>query len=180
MLARSISAFILLHAALALDAAAGAAPPAPPAAGQEQEEYMICRNVTKGNVVASKLTVAATRGARREGLLGRSSLTPDEGMLIAPCSSVHTIGMKFAIDVVFLDDDRRVVEIRPSVAPGVPLLVCLQAESTLELAAGTAALRHLQVGDRLVIVTAAEEKAKEQEKEKGKEKGKGEEKKPAK
>jgi uncharacterized membrane protein (UPF0127 family) len=171
VLGRGIGALVLVCAAFAPDAVAGA-PPATAAPREEQEEFMICRNVTKGSVVASKVVVAATRAARREGLLGRSSITPDEGLLILPCSSVHTIGMKFAIDVVFLDDDKRVVEIRPSVAPGVPLMASLHAESTLELAAGASALRRLQVGDRLVFAPATEEKEKDKDREKEKDRGK--------
>ena len=119
-----------------------------------QEPLMICRNLTKGNVLASRVVLATTMAARRTGLLGRSSLAADEGMLLIPCSAVHTIGMKFAIDVVFLDKQCSVVEVRPDIAPGALLVSCRKARSTLELAAGVAAARRLEAGDRLLVTRA--------------------------
>ena len=115
---------------------------------------MICRNLTKGNIVVSRLDIATTVSDRRRGLLGRSSLPAGEGMLITPCRSVHTVGMQFAIDVVFLDKQSRVVSIRPDIEPGSLNNTCLKARSTLELPAGTAAARHLEVGDSLRIERA--------------------------
>jgi len=117
---------------------------------------MICRNLTKGNIVVSDLVIATTVSDRRRGLLGRSKLSPGEGMLIVPCRSVHTVGMQFAIDVVFLDKQCRVVSIRPNIEPGSWNNTCLKARSTLELPAGTAEARHLEVGDSLKVERAAD------------------------
>jgi hypothetical protein len=128
---------------------AGKAPPR-----GEREPVMVCRNLTKGNVVASRVVIADTSAARRKGLLGRASLTPDEGMYLEPCHSVHTIGMKFAIDIVFLDPQGAVVEVRASVPPGVAMVTSRKARSTLELAAGAAALRRIEVGDKLDFAPA--------------------------
>jgi len=58
--------------------------------------------VREGEVLAS-LEVAADRRSRRRGLRGRDEL--DGGLVLRPCRSVHTVGMRFAIDVAFCDAD---------------------------------------------------------------------------
>src|SRR5215207_4523882 len=63
------------------------------------------------------IAVADTRRTRMKGLLGRRSLEPGEGLLLQPAGSVHTAFMRFAIDVVFLDRDLRVLRVAASVRP---------------------------------------------------------------
>jgi uncharacterized membrane protein (UPF0127 family) len=134
--------------------------PTPKAPESKQEPPMICRNLTKGNVVVSKLAVATDWEDRRRGLLGRTSLEPGEGLLLDPCRSVHTIGMKFPIDIVFLDRDMKVVGLKAEVKPGSLSNTCLKARMTLELPAGAAAAKRLELGDTLQVIRAdkAEEK----------------------
>ena len=156
----------LVAAGLAALCAAGEKAEEPPAKSPDNKQDsppMICRNLTKGNVVASRLIVADTFETRRKGFLGRTSIEPGEGMLIIPCHSIHMIGMKFALDVVFLDREKRVVGIRSDVKPRTPLVRCGGAESTLELPAGTVAAKRIEKGDVLQIVHAdeAEEKGAE-------------------
>jgi len=150
----------LVRTALLL-ALLGAAEPPAKSPASKQDPPMICRNLTKGNVVVSSLVVATTWEDRRRGLLDRSRLEPGEGMLLEPCRSVHTVGMKFPIDIVFLDRERRVVGIKAAVKPGSLSNTCLRAYSTLELPAGAAAAKRLEVGDTLQVLRAseAEEKA---------------------
>jgi uncharacterized membrane protein (UPF0127 family) len=82
------------------------------------------------------------------GLLGRSSLPSGQGILLRPAASIHTFFMRFPIDVVFLDDELRVVEIaadlRPWRAAGKR-----GARAVLELPAGECARRGLAVGDQV-------------------------------
>lgn len=54
---------------------------------------------------------------RMRGLLGRSPIGPDQGLLIAPCSSVHTIGMKYPIDLIFLDKNWQIKKLVRSIKP---------------------------------------------------------------
>ena len=124
-------------------------PPPAPAKRQPQGHPMICRNLTKGNVVLSRCTVADTRRTRARGLLGRHSLPPDEGMHLTPCRSIHMIGMQFPIDGVFLDKRLRVVALHRNVRPGRLYLRCGKARSTLEIAAGAIDARRIEVGDHL-------------------------------
>ncbi len=133
-------------------------PAATPPTTRRQEGPMICRNLTKGNVVASRLELATTSATRRKGLLGRSSLPPGGGMLLIPCSSVHTVRMKFPIDIVFLDKKMRVARLYPNVAPGALSRHCASARSCLELPAGTVAARRIEIGDQLRVMPATDPK----------------------
>ncbi len=88
--------------------------------------------------------------SRRRGLLGRSSLCTGEGLWIVPCESVHTVGMQFPIDVLFLSGEMRVLKIRPNMGQW-RIAACLRASSVLEVPAGTAKATATQRGDRLEI-----------------------------
>ncbi len=107
------------------------------------------RNQTRGRMLAESVTVADTSRKRRTGLLKHATLPPGEGLWITlPCEAVHSIGMKFAIDVLFLDRSRRVLKIRKDMAP-YRMAICLRAHSVLELPAGTAAATGTAAGDQL-------------------------------
>lgn len=106
------------------------------------------RNSTRNTVLATAVLVAETSSQRRTGLLKRTSLPPGEGLLIGPCEAVHSFGMKFAIDVLFLDRKHKVLKIRPEMGRG-KISVCLRSHSVLELPAGTAAATGTVPGDQL-------------------------------
>lgn len=106
-----------------------------------------------GAVVCGRCDVADRALPRMRGLLGRAGLAPEEGMLISPAPSVHTFFMRFPIDVVFLDRERRVVGISHSVGPW-RMAGARGAVAALELAAGTAARHQLQKGDLLRLDAA--------------------------
>jgi len=84
------------------------------------------------------------------GLLGRAGLEPGTGMLIDAAPSVHTFFMRFPIDVVFLDRDRKVVGVRHRLAPW-RVAGARGAVAALELRAGAAAEAGIQGGDVLVL-----------------------------
>jgi hypothetical protein len=110
---------------------------------------MTVKNLTKGNTVATQVILANTHTTRRKGLLGHESLKPDEGMFLIPCRSVHTMRMKFPIDIVFVDKAYRVVKVMADVKPGRLMLRGKGGYATLELAAGTAAAKRVEAGDQL-------------------------------
>lgn len=87
---------------------------------------------------------------RMRGLLGRRSLAPGEGLLLKPASSVHTFFMRFAIDVVFLDRDLRVLSIAANVRPW-RAAGRSGARAALELPAGESERRGLRIGDTLTL-----------------------------
>jgi uncharacterized membrane protein (UPF0127 family) len=103
-----------------------------------------------GSVVCERCVVADSFVMRLRGLLGRRELPRDEGLLISPSSSIHTWFMRFPIDVVFLDRDLRVVGVAADVRPW-RLRWRKGARQVLELAAGEAAARRIEAGDRLAL-----------------------------
>jgi uncharacterized membrane protein (UPF0127 family) len=110
-------------------------------------------NVTRGTVLATRLEAAHTGPTRRKGLLGRDGLKRGEGLWIAPCESVHTFFMRFPIDLVYLDRERRIKKARSAVGPW-RLSACLSAHSILELPAGTIRETQTERGDTLEIAAA--------------------------
>ena len=108
------------------------------------------RNLTKGVCLADRAEVADTSAKRRTGLLKHDSLPPGSGLWIVPCEGIHMFGMKFSIDAVFLNRQRRVVKIRPNMGKW-RLALSLRAHSVLELPAGTPAETGTAVGDQLEV-----------------------------
>lgn len=100
-----------------------------------------------GDVLAS-LEVASTRAQRRRGLLGRDSL--EGALLLEPCRSVHSLGMRFPLDVAWCDADlvvQRVIRM-PRHRLSRPVL---RSHAVLEAEAGSFARWGLRVGDRLEV-----------------------------
>ena len=85
---------------------------------------------------------------RTRGLLGRPRLAASEGLLIMRCSSVHTVGMRYSIDVVFLDRHGGIARVVESLRP-MRVAMCLGAANVLELAAGQARRLALRPGLKL-------------------------------
>ena len=103
--------------------------------------------------VADAVEVAVTRRARRKGLLGRAGLAPFSALVLAPCAAVHTMFMRFAIDVIFVDSKGRAVHVVPGLAPWRAAMA-LFAHAVIELPAGTLASREVAVGDSLYLMPA--------------------------
>jgi uncharacterized protein len=101
-----------------------------------------------------KVRVAKNFVSRALGLLVGAPLGPAEALLIAPCSSVHTFGMRYPIDVVFLDRDARIVRVCPEVPAG-RVRFAAGACAALEMRAGTAARLGLGTGSQLCALAAA-------------------------
>jgi hypothetical protein len=113
---------------------------------------LVAVNETRSTVLADRVERVTAAGDRLRGLLGRSSLPSGEGLWIGNCSSVHTLFMRFPIDVVFLD--RKVGEVVALIERMVPWRVTrvyLRAGSALEVPEGTIARTGTRVGDRLAI-----------------------------
>lgn len=105
-------------------------------------------NQTRGTVLADRADIADTSAKRRTGLLKHTGLEPGEGLWIAPCEGVHTFGMKFAIDVVFLTKKKKVIKIRQNMVRRRIALSPL-AHSVLELPSGRLAETKTVKGDQL-------------------------------
>ncbi len=110
-------------------------------------EYVELTRAEDGRVVC-RARVATSFGTRFRGLMGRSSLPRGSGLLFPGSRSVHTHFMRFAIDVVFLDADRRIVSVRPALRPW-RFAAARSADAVLELAAGESERLGLAEGDVL-------------------------------
>ena len=111
-------------------------------------------NVTRGQTLATRVTVADRPAARLRGLIGRPPLGPGEGLLIEPCSGIHTFFMGFAIDVVFLDAAGAVVAALGPVRPWRLTRIYPTATAALELPPGTVAATGTTEGDRIEFAAA--------------------------
>lgn len=108
-------------------------------------------NTTRNTVLGERIRVAETSWSRMVGLLGQSGLEPGEGLLIIPSQAVHTVAMRFAINVVFVDRNWRVVHVRPAMVPYRMTGIHWKAHFVLELPAGVIAQTSISVGDQLAI-----------------------------
>lgn len=106
-------------------------------------------NVTRGRVLGTWISVADRWWQRLRGLLGRSPLSTGAGLLLQPCRAVHMFGMRYAVDVAFLDRRGSVVAVYHRLAPGQRSRWHKGAAYALELPAGTLAMTGTREGDRL-------------------------------
>jgi hypothetical protein len=113
-------------------------------------------NERTGAVVAEVLEAALDSASRRRGLLGRDSLPERHGLVLAPCSSVHTFFMRFPIDVLFVARDGRVLKIVERLGAW-RIAGSLRAFATIELPAGTLRASGLARGDRVTLRPAGAE-----------------------
>jgi hypothetical protein len=110
-------------------------------------------NQTRQSLLADCVEVADRGATRRKGLLGRDGLAAGEGLWIVPCESVHTFGMRFPIDLIYLDRNRTVKKVRSGVPPW-RLSACFSAHSVLELLPGTIGATQTRPGDKLEFSNA--------------------------
>ena len=94
-------------------------------------------NTARGRVLGARIGVADWWWLRLRGLGGRAYLAPGEGLLLKPCRAVHMMGMKFSLDVAFLDAGNRVIARYDRLAPGARTRWHRAARAALELPAGT-------------------------------------------
>ncbi len=119
-----------------------------PRGGAAAARTLIIRNIDRGTELANQAAVAETSAARRTGLLRHSSLPHGSGLWIVPCEGIHTFGMKFPIDVVFLDRKLKVLKTARNLKPW-RISLCLAAHSVLELPSGTLEATATRRGDQL-------------------------------
>ena len=98
----------------------------------------------------SGIKPANTAWTRLIGLIRTPRLGPDEGLIIWPCKQVHGFHMKYALDVIFLDQKMKVVSIT-TLAPGQVSPLFRAAHYALEVTAGQSRLFGLQTGDMLYM-----------------------------
>ncbi len=110
-------------------------------------------NQTRQTCLASELTLANTHWSRLRGLVGvsPSNFSNGSGLWIVPCRGVHTLGMRFPIDVVYLDRASSVIHMEQRLKPWRFAPVKLQAASVLELPSQTLEQTGTRLGDKIDI-----------------------------
>lgn len=108
------------------------------------------RRAATNEIVVERLEVADWFWPRLKGLQFRRQLPHGTGFLLIPCSSIHTCWMRFAIDVVMLDDAGRVVDVRREVRPWRFVIPKQKTHAILELPTGSASF---EAGEQLHIIS---------------------------
>jgi len=108
----------------------------------------VLRNARHAGIVATTIETAFDSPTRNRGLLGRSGLADGHALILAPCSSIHTFFMQFAIDVAFVDRDGVVLRVRQAMGPW-RIQIVFRAFAVVEFASGSLNRSDTRAGDRL-------------------------------
>jgi uncharacterized membrane protein (UPF0127 family) len=111
-------------------------------------------NAAKNVRVAEDARLANRYWSRLVGLLGRSHLSVGEGLVLAPGNAIHTLFMRMAIDVIFVDKNGEVVKTAVNVRPFRFVLCPLRTRYTVELPVGVIEQTGTAVGDRIEFFPA--------------------------
>ncbi len=109
------------------------------------------RNVTRDRVLGNGIREANTPISRLKGLLGVRCLVPGEGLWISPCNSIHSLGMVFEFDALFLDAGMRVVALYKRFRKNRISRIYWDARGVLELPEGTIERTGTEVGDEIEL-----------------------------
>ena len=116
-------------------------------------------NKTRESFISLSVAAADTHLARLKGLVGRLRLKSDDGIWVVPSQGVHTIGVLFSIDLIYLDSDHRVVHTIESFGTFRIGPIRRNCASVLELPTRTIYSSQTHVGDELLICSPDEMKA---------------------
>lgn len=123
--------------------------------GPRTREFLRISNPIRQSVLGDRIGIADTTLTRFVGLMGRGSLAPGHGLLIRPSNGVHTLWMRFSIDVLLLDREHRVLSVYGNLRPFRITAINWKASTALELPSGTIALTNTQLGDQLQLTPVA-------------------------
>jgi len=113
------------------------------------------RHVASGEPVINNIKIANTCISRLLGLLPKSYLGREDGLWILPCTSIHTVGMRFSIDVIFLDKNFKIIKLRKNLKPFRFCFSFRNTHSVLELSSGVIESCNLNCGDFLHITSSS-------------------------
>jgi uncharacterized protein len=113
-------------------------------------------NETRESFLSLRVTAADTHWARLKGLVGRVHLKADEGIWVIPSKGIHTVGVLFPIDLVYLDAQHRVIHVLECFGTFLIRPLRLNCASVLELPTRTLYSSQTRVGDQLRICSAEE------------------------
>jgi uncharacterized protein len=111
---------------------------------------VVVENRSRGRPLGDRIAVADGRWTRLRGLLGRPEPRTGEGLLIIPSRGVHMYGMRYPLDIIFLDPAGRVVALYPELRPWKRTRIHRDAGMALELPVGSIEESGTRVGDLMV------------------------------
>ena len=111
-------------------------------------------NVTRNALLGDGVLTARTSMERAKGLLGTGKLSRGGGLWIVPCRSIHSFGMRYEFDALFLDRNGKVVGAHPRFRRNRISWIVWKAKGVLELPAGTIDRTATRVGDEVVFQAA--------------------------
>jgi uncharacterized membrane protein (UPF0127 family) len=106
-------------------------------------------NQTKSVFLAKKVLRADTALSRMTGLLNRKDFLDGEALVISRCNSIHMFFMRFPIDAAFIDKNKKIVGLVKRIKPFQLSPIFFNADSVVELPAGTLERAQTSVGDQL-------------------------------
>ena len=109
-------------------------------------------NQTKNTILAEDVFIANTPFKRIKGLLGKKVFLPDQAIILDPCNSVHTFFMRFAIDILFVDKDYKVVKALPKLDPNRITRIYWHSSRVIELPVGRLTFTNTQAKDQLQLL----------------------------
>ncbi|MDD5196830.1 MAG: DUF192 domain-containing protein [Candidatus Omnitrophota bacterium] len=108
-------------------------------------------NQTRSSVLADDTIIADTFFRRVRGLLGKNSLNQGQALILNPCNSIHTYFMRFPIDILFVDENNRVLQIITDLVPFRFSPLFFKSRLVIELPAGTIRSTATSQGDKLIL-----------------------------
>jgi uncharacterized membrane protein (UPF0127 family) len=119
-----------------------------------ESNLFVLANLSTGKTIVDRLERPKTWLGRTRGLLGRRALDAGEGLWLERCWGIHTVGMRFPLDVLFLDDDLKVVGFEHGARPGRLAIMNAKAKHVVEMPEGTLKTADLLLGDRVRLFEA--------------------------
>ena len=113
-------------------------------------------NRNRESFLGLRVAPADTLPMRLRGLLGKARWKPDDGIWLTPSRGIHTIGMLFAVDVIYLDAANRVIHLVENLGPFRISPIRVRCASVLELKSRAIYSSNTQIGDELLICTPEE------------------------
>ena len=120
-----------------------------------KEKYCVY-NQTRESFLSLGVAAADTTIARLKGLIGKLTMGLDEGLWVVPSRGIHTVGVLFPLDLIYLDESYKVIHAVESFPSFRISPIIAQAASVLELPTHTIYSSQTQPGDQLVICVAEE------------------------
>lgn len=118
------------------------------------KRYVAVTNRTRGQSLGTRIGVADRWWPRLRGLVARPPLAAGEGLLLVPCAAVHTFGLRYPMDVAFVDAEGAVLAVYHRLAPGRWSRWHGRTAAALELPAGTLATTGTCPGDAIAWAPA--------------------------